>query len=267
MTEGDLSLRLREAYGAGAAAWAAGPVRMYRALADELVAQAPESIRDRVVLDVGSGTGAASDAALAAGARAVVAVDLADGMLRYAQLDRPPAVVADGSALAVRDESIDAVVAACCINHAPEPVTMAAEARRVVRDGGVALMSTFAEGADHPAKEIIDQVLAGFGYTPPAWYAEAKQTIMPLTATADALEHTAREAGFGTVEVRDLEVDTGLRSAPELATWRLGMAAQGAFFSGLPELEQQQVVAAAVDAIGSDPQALVARLLILVARR
>ncbi|MGZ4757023.1 MAG: class I SAM-dependent methyltransferase [Acidimicrobiia bacterium] len=265
MTGSELTRQLREAYGAGAAAWASGPVRMYRALADVLVAQAPDSIRDRVVLDLGAGTGAASDAALAAGARAVVAADLAEGMLRYSQRERPPALVADGSALALRDGCVDAVVAACCINHAPEPVTMAAEARRVTRAGRVTLMSTFVEGTDHPSKAIIDGVLTGFGYSPPPWYVEAKESIIPLTATAEALEHTARTAGFTEIEVRDLQVDTGLRTAPELASWRLGMAAQGAFFSRLPEVEQDAVLTAVVDSMGSDPPPLVARLLVLAA--
>ena len=82
-----------------------------------------------------------------------------------------------------------------------------------MRPDGVALMSTFAEGSDHPSKEVIDAVLTTYGYTPPSWYTEAKQAIIPLTASADTLDRTARTAGFGTVEVRDIEVDTGLRTA------------------------------------------------------
>jgi hypothetical protein len=45
----DLARSLREAYGAGAAAWAAGPVRMYRTLADVLVAHAGDTPKPLVV--------------------------------------------------------------------------------------------------------------------------------------------------------------------------------------------------------------------------
>ena len=63
--------------------WADGPGPMYAQLARVLVAAAPVPLAGRLVLDLGAGTGVAGRAALAAGARRVVAADLSEGMLRH----------------------------------------------------------------------------------------------------------------------------------------------------------------------------------------
>jgi SAM-dependent methyltransferase len=266
VTSTDLARSLREAYGAGAAAWAAGPVRMYRTLADVLVADAGDAIPGGAVLDLGAGTGAVSDSALAAGARSVVAVDAAEGMLRFAPRERPPALVADGSALAVRDRSVDAVLAGCCINHAPDPVAMLTEAGRVVRPGGVVAMSTFLAGDEHPAKAIVDETMMRFGYELPPWHTAVKTEIAPLTEAPGAFEAVARRATFAEVAVHEHRVDTGIRTARDLAGWRLGMASQSPFFSSLSPSRQEELTAACVEAIGPDPKPLVVSLLVLVAR-
>ena len=97
-----------DAYGRGAAAWAEGPTRLYRRLADLLVAFSPETLTDKVVLDLGSGTGVGSRAAMAVGAR-VFATDLAPAMLRVDQATRPPSAAADARALPFRDRALDVV--------------------------------------------------------------------------------------------------------------------------------------------------------------
>ena len=48
---------VQAAYAAGAAAWASGPARVYRRLAELLVAFSPVPLGGRRVLDLGSGTG------------------------------------------------------------------------------------------------------------------------------------------------------------------------------------------------------------------
>ena len=55
------------AYSAGASAWAEGPNRVYRRLAELLVDFSPEPLGGRLVLDLGSGTGDGSRAARSAG--------------------------------------------------------------------------------------------------------------------------------------------------------------------------------------------------------
>ncbi|MDN5860477.1 MAG: class I SAM-dependent methyltransferase, partial [Pseudonocardia sp.] len=99
------------AYSESARAWACGPARVYRGLAEALVQASPVPLGGRLVLDVGAGTGVAGDAVCAAGGR-VVAVDLARGMIAATA---GPGVVADVRALPVRTGSVDGAVAAFCL--------------------------------------------------------------------------------------------------------------------------------------------------------
>jgi len=70
---------VRTAYNRSADAWTGGPEAVYDRLAEVLLASSPVPLEGARVLDVGAGTGAASRAALGAGARSVVAVDVAAG--------------------------------------------------------------------------------------------------------------------------------------------------------------------------------------------
>ena len=73
---------LTASYDAAADSWDTGPGPIYEPLAQALVAAAPVPLTGRTILDLGAGTGAASRAAIAAGARQVVAADLSLAMLR-----------------------------------------------------------------------------------------------------------------------------------------------------------------------------------------
>src|SRR4051812_16928710 len=95
------------AYSATGAAWQRGPGLVYDRLATELVHRCP-AVPGGTVLDVGAGTGAAGRAALAAGALAVVGVDLAHGMLAFESASRPPGVVGDTLALPFASNAFDA---------------------------------------------------------------------------------------------------------------------------------------------------------------
>ena len=75
-----VTARIGAAYSASARAWAAGPARIYGRLATALVDRSPVALDGRLALDVGSGTGAATLALRARGAR-VVALDAAVGMI------------------------------------------------------------------------------------------------------------------------------------------------------------------------------------------
>ena len=59
---------LTASYDAAASTWDTGPGPIYEPLAQALVAAAPVPVTGRTILDLGSGTGAASRAAIAAGA-------------------------------------------------------------------------------------------------------------------------------------------------------------------------------------------------------
>jgi ubiquinone/menaquinone biosynthesis C-methylase UbiE len=269
----ELTAGLRAGYDAAAQDWADGPGPLYERLARVLVAAAPVPLPGAAVLDLGAGPGVAGRAALAAGARQVVAADLSLGMLRRARdlrardlrardlrardLRGPDLcdpdlaggaawrpVAADAAALPFRNHSFDLVVAAFCLNHLGSLAAGLAEVRRV---GAAIAASTFAPGWDHPAKGAVDKVLRSFGYQPPAWYA----CLSPGSRAGDpaVLAEHAAAAGFTDVQVRTLDVRTALAAPAELASWRLGLAQAAPFMRSLDPPDQAAVRRAAEHAV------------------
>jgi ubiquinone/menaquinone biosynthesis C-methylase UbiE len=243
----ELTAGLRAGYEAAAPAWADGPGPLYTELARVLVATAPVPLAGAVVLDLGAGTGAAGWAALAAGARQVVAADLSLGMLRHARDRGAPAwapIAADAVALPFRDHSFDLVLAAFSLNHLDSLAAGLAEARRV---GAALAASTFAPGRDHPAKSAVDEVLSSFGYQPPAWYA----CLSPGSRAGDPeiLTERVAAAGFTDVQVRTTDVRTALVTPAELASWRLGLAQVAPFLRSLAPADRAAVRRAAEHAV------------------
>ena len=278
----ELTAGLQAGYEAAAPAWADGPGPLYTQLARVLVATAPVPLADAVVLDLGAGTGAAGWAALAAGARQVVAADLSLGMLRHARDRGAPApgrpapaspaprraaawapIAADAVALPFRDHSFDLVLAAFCLNHLDSLAAGLAEARRV---GAALAASTFAPGWDHPAKGAVDEVLGSFGYQPPAWYA----CLSPGSRAGDPeiLTERVAAAGFTDVQVRTTDVRTALVTPAELASWRLGLAQVAPFLRSLAPADRAAVRRAAEHAVadpaGTSP--LIVSMVLLTAR-
>jgi SAM-dependent methyltransferase len=241
----ELTAGLRAGYDAAAEEWADGPGQMYTQLATVLVASAPVPLAGRRVLDLGAGAGVAARAALAAGAREVVGVDLSLGMLRRGGAAWRP-VAADAVALPFRDASFDLVVAAFCLNHLDSLAAGLAEARRV---GAAIAASMFAPGWTHPAKDAVDDVLRSFGYRPPAWYA----ALMPGSRASDpeALAAAAAAAGFTGVRAHTAAVRTGLATPTGLASWRLGMAHVAPFLRALDPPVRAEVRRAAEQAVSA----------------
>jgi 2-polyprenyl-3-methyl-5-hydroxy-6-metoxy-1,4-benzoquinol methylase len=87
---------LRDTYSRAAESWDAGPSRVYRLLADALVARVPNLLAGARVLDLGAGTGVVSSVLAPTGAR-VIAADVAYGMLHHGAASRPSAVCADAA--------------------------------------------------------------------------------------------------------------------------------------------------------------------------
>ena len=96
--------------------WDTSAAAVYGPLARRLVEASPVPLAGRRVADVGTGTGAAADVAVAAGAR-VIGLDRSIGMLAHRRGERPPAVCADVLALPLADGCVDVVVAAFLLNH------------------------------------------------------------------------------------------------------------------------------------------------------
>jgi SAM-dependent methyltransferase len=224
-----LTADVRMAYESAAAGWSGGPALMYAPLAGALVASAAVPLAGSRVLDLGTGTGAAGLAARASGARQVVAVDLAVGMLRRCPAPLRP-LAADAVALPFRDGSFDLVLAAFCLSHLGSIGAGLAEARRV---GRAVAASAFATGWTHPAKAAVDDALRPFGYRPPAWHAALKSQGEPQAGDPALLAEHAAAAGFRDVQVRTIVVPTGLSTPAQLASWRLGMANIAAFVRSL----------------------------------
>lgn len=247
------------AYDAAAPAWRAGPERMYRRLAEAMVELAPVPVEGARVLDAGAGTGVAGAACRRRGAASVVALDLAQGML-----PGPPALAAVGdlARLPFRHGVFDLAAAAFSLNHFPDPSPAMTQLRRVAR---ALVASVFAPGWDHPAKETVDAVMAGHGFVRPAWYAEFKAGGGDGDPGPAELEALGTAAGYGTVEARVVEVDTGLGTPADLVAWRMGMAHLAPWAATLPPARLARARRDAEEAVTGMPP-LVVPMVVLSAR-
>jgi SAM-dependent methyltransferase len=245
---------LRAAYSATAGAWSAGPERVYRPLADVLVAAAPVPLAGRLVLDLGAGTGVAGRAVRARGGR-VVALDAAHGMVAAGEV---PGAVADARHLPVRDGSVGAVVAAFCLNHVDPPATALREARRVTTTGGCVLASSYGSETGHPARPAVEAALTAAGWSPPPWYLAMKHGPAAELETVDGMARAARAGGLEP-DVDEVEVPIPGLDAADLVAWRLGTAQAAPFLAGLPPDARAAVTAHALGLLG-DPPPLVRRM-------
>jgi ubiquinone/menaquinone biosynthesis C-methylase UbiE len=246
-----MSESIAEAYSRTGAEWDAGPGPIYDRLSEELVARVPGGIAGEV-LDLGAGTGAASRAASAAGAKRIVALDIAAGLLAVDAAARPPAVVGDARALPFRNGAFDAVVAAFSLNHVPDPAAALAEAARVLRPGGALAVSAYTTDDTHPVKEVVRAACAARGWVPPGWYHELQQEAMPKLATPERALAEASEVlpGAGADVVRVAFPELGRRA---LVAWRLGMAQLAPFVATLAPLERAALIDEAVAQVGDAP--------------
>ena len=245
---------LTASYDAAADSWDTGPGPIYEPLAQALVAAAPVPLTGRTILDLGAGTGAAGRAAIAAGARQVVAADLSLAMLRRHALKATgptgaPAchpLAADAAALPFRDGSFALVLAAFCLNHLPRLDTALADLHRV---SPALAASTFAPGWTHPAKDAVDETARSFGYHPPPWYT----TLAPGTRAGDPdeLAAAATTAGFTRVQTSVITVPVPLTTPADLAAWRLGLAHYAPFLRTLDAPDRAEVHRAAEQAVAA----------------
>jgi SAM-dependent methyltransferase len=245
MTRADIGA----AYDASASAWTGGPATVYGRLAAAMLRRSPVPVAGARVLDVGAGTGVAARAAIARGARRVVATDVAREMLaqREAGIE---AAVADAAMLPFADGSFDLVTASCSLGHLTDPAAALREARRVA---AVLVATVFAPGETHPVKAAIDEVMEGIGFVQPDWYSDLKRDLEPQVEDADGLAALAIGAGYASVAVDVDHVDVGLETAEQVADWRLGMAHLAPFLATLSDEGRRAARAAAVAAADGDP--------------
>jgi SAM-dependent methyltransferase len=254
---------VRDAYSATGAAWRDGPERVYGRLADVLVAASPIALAGERVADVGAGTGATSRAIRRVGGRPIQ-LDLAEGMLRVDQGTRPPALVADARRLPLARGSCTAVVAGFCLNHVPDPEHALVEAARVVRPGGVVLISSYAEDDTHGAKAAVEAAVAEVGWRPEPWISEIRAESIPGLATTGRALAVATRAGLE-ARAEAIAVPFPDLTPADLVAWRVGMAQVAPFMASLPEGTQRRVEARALHLLGPHPAPLVRRIVILTA--
>jgi ubiquinone/menaquinone biosynthesis C-methylase UbiE len=247
------------AYAQSAVAWADRPAEVYRRLASALLDRAGD-LRGLSALDIGGGTGVAATEALRRGARYAVTTDVAAGML--ARRDPLlPAVLADAQVLPFRAGRFDVAILNFVLGHLDSPQVALAEARRVA---GGTVASAFDRSWSHPAKALVDEVMAGFGFEVPPWY-RAIKAHEDAVADPVRLRRAAELAGFEQVDLVLVDVRTGLDGPEEMVAWRWGMAHLAPFATTLDPRRRVEARAACLDAVaGLEP--VVVPMLALSAR-
>lgn len=245
---------LADAYTSAAAGWAAGPSIIYTRLAAELIDRSPIALTERRVLDVGAGTGAATDALRRVGAQPI-ATDASFGMLRLDRNERPPSAQADAMALPLRSGSVGAVVASFVFNHVDEPALAFSEAARVTERGGVVLASSYASDDTHPVKAAVEEAMTETGWTPEPWFEHVRAVTVPAMGAVDTCRDVLRRAGLdGTVElVRAAFPDL---QPVDLVRWRFGMAQYATHLAALQPDDYERLEARSLQLLGDDPPLL-----------
>ena len=138
---------------------------LYREICERLLSRLDYIRCDpRTALDVGAGTGQATQALLARyTTNNVIALDISRGMLKTIDRPRPwrrkpPRVQCDAEALPIRDGSIDLLVSASTFHWCRNYAQLFAEMKRVLSPGGVLLFATFGTDTLHELRGAWAQV-------------------------------------------------------------------------------------------------------------
>ncbi len=151
---------------------------------------AAQLVRDREVLDAGSGTGYGTEILAAAGARSVTGIDISQDAVDQARLSSSASggefALGDLQELALDDSAFDLVVCFEVIEHVDDPARVISELERVLRPTGVLVLSSpnrdvYPPGNPHHTHELVpselEHLLDAFAhvriYRQSAWLAAA----------------------------------------------------------------------------------------------
>jgi ubiquinone/menaquinone biosynthesis C-methylase UbiE len=194
-----------------------GPV-LFEPYARELAARVPSGARQ--VLELAAGTGRLTRHLLAGlpSDGALIATDLNEPMLAEAQR-RVPAdsrlrwQVADAQALPLGDATMDVVACQFGLMFVPDKPRALREMRRVLRPGGMLLLSTWDGLPRNPATELLHALAcAELPADPPTFMLTPFSLPDPV-----ALRALIAAAGFATIRVDTVAVVGEASSAADLA--------------------------------------------------
>jgi ubiquinone/menaquinone biosynthesis C-methylase UbiE len=198
---------------AGYAAEAVGLTALYAARAAELAGLGPESI----VLDVATGPGTLS-VLVAPRVKRVHAVDFSPGMLEQLKhvlaergLNNVEASVGDGQALTFADQSFDAAFSIFGLMFFPDRPRGFRELFRVLKPGGVAVVSSWAPVDESSLMTLMFGALRAADPSRPA----PQKDLLSLE-NAELFEQELKQAGFVEVTVQPHVVELPAVPADEL---------------------------------------------------
>jgi SAM-dependent methyltransferase len=253
-------------YRGAARAWADGAALVYAPLAARLLQRTPVPLTGARVLDVGAGTGVAEAPLREARVAGVLSLDRSHDMLAFDRDHRPAAVVADVMQLPLRAGSFDAITASFVLNHLADPVGGLFELARVLRAGGVILASAFANSSTSAARDRVDEIAQDHGWSPPAWYRELKERVIPLLGAPGPMTRAAAAAGLVDIDVEETAVDLGLTDPGHLVRYRYGQAQFGDWLSKLGVAGRRAAYTAAVGGLATHMEPYRPRVVFLTAR-
>jgi SAM-dependent methyltransferase len=205
-----------------AAGWGSKDAPAYDRLAGRVTSRLGDALLDAVaagagtrLLDVATGPGYVAERAHARGCD-VVGVDLSESMLEFARARVPGVefVRGDATALEFRNGSFDAVVVAFVLLHLGRPERAAAEASRVLTEGGAAAFTVW----DVPSRGrwlgVMLDAVADVSAVPPAEVPAGPPLFR--FADDDAFAALLNGAGLEDVHVDTLDFSLRLESADEL---------------------------------------------------
>ena len=158
-------------------------------------------------VDVGCGTGAVTETILArADPTSVLGVDPSEAFVEFARerVTDPRAAfeVADGAALPVPDDAVDAAVSGLVLNFVPDPVAMLADMGRATRPGGTVAIYVWDYGE---GMQIMRHFWDAAIEQDPA-VAERSETLRFEICKPEPLRDAFQRAGLGDADVGAIDV-------------------------------------------------------------